>query len=72
MVQGCVSEKLLDAVGLCCEVQTKRGKFLSSVFFKGKQPRLSTYADAQDKMHPPLLCHTGRAACNSTNVHNKK
>lgn len=43
-----------------------------SVFFKGKQPRLSTYADAQDKMHPPLLCHTGRVACNSTNVHNKK
>lgn len=43
----------------------------SSVFFKGKQPRQSTYADAQDKMHPPLLCHAGRAACNSTNVHNK-
>lgn len=29
MVRGCVSEKLLDAVGLCCEVQTKTGEFQS-------------------------------------------
>lgn len=29
MVRGCVSEKLLDGVGLCCEVQAKTGEFQS-------------------------------------------